>query len=160
MDRVNKILEHRLYREYVHRNEKEEENRQFCRHGMTHFLDVARIAWHLNTEEHAGIDKELIYAAALLHDIGRHLQYTDGVPHEQAGVLLAPPILEECGFEKKETEVILSAIAAHRDESVSGRSSLDGILYRADKLSRPCYWCGKEADCNWKQEKKNMKLQY
>ena len=139
MNRVNKILKHKRYREYVRRNEKEEQNRQFCKHGMTHFLDVARIAWHLNVEENAGIDKELIYAAALLHDIGRHLQYTDGIPHEQA---------------------VLSAIGAHRDESVSGRNGLDGILYRADKLSRPCYWCEREADCNWKQGKKNMKLKY
>lgn len=160
MDRVNRILEHKLYREYVRKNEKEEENRQFCRHGMTHFLDVARIAWNLNVEEHAGVDKELIYAAALLHDIGRYLQYTEGVSHERASVLLAPPILRECGFDREETDAVLSAIASHRDESVSGGTGLDSILYRADKLSRPCYWCEKEPDCNWKQGKKNMRLLY
>ena len=42
---------------------------------MGHLLDVARLAWIFNLEANQEISKERIYAAALLHDIGRHIQY-------------------------------------------------------------------------------------
>lgn len=160
MERIDRILKHPLFLEYVGENAKEEAARIFCRHDMAHFLDVARIAWILNLEEGIGIGRDLIYAAALLHDIGRHLQYREGIPHEQASEILAPPILRDCGFHKQEEERILSAIATHRDASVSGGADLNGLLYRADKLSRPCYACKQEKDCNWKQGKKNFSLRY
>ena len=70
-----------------------EQDRIFCRHDTTHFLDVARIAYIENLENGLGLAKEEIYAAALLHDIGRHLQYTRGIPHEQASAMEAEGIL-------------------------------------------------------------------
>ena len=32
------------------------------------------------------------------------------------------------------------------------------ILYDADKISRACYTCPAEKDCNWSGEKKNQKI--
>lgn len=160
MDRVNKILNHDLFNNYCAENEKEEKDRVFCHHDREHFLAVARLAWILNLEEKAGIPKEFIYAAALLHDIGRHIQYQKGIPHEQASAELAPDILSDCGFTEKEIQLIVSAIATHRDEAVKERKDLNGLLYRADKLSRSCYFCRQEPACNWKQGKKNRKLLY
>ena len=78
-----------------------EKDRIFCRHGMEHLLDVARIAYIENLENNRGISKEIIYGAALLHDIGRYLQYTEGIPHEKAGEELALEILKDSGFSKK-----------------------------------------------------------
>ncbi|MGI6684337.1 MAG: HD domain-containing protein [Bacillota bacterium] len=64
-------------------NEQQEINREFCCHQMQHALDVARIYYILFLEKYQdGISsdlknmsvdqtKELIYATALLHDIGR-----------------------------------------------------------------------------------------
>ncbi len=158
MERVNKILNHDLFIENLRKNEMAEAERPFCHHGMEHFLDVARIAWILNLEEGHDIPKEWIYGAALLHDIGRHDQYADGTPHEQASAERAVEILKSCGFEDKETGVIISAIASHRDKDVAGETSLRGILYRADKLSRPCFSCKAEAECNWKGTKKNLEI--
>lgn len=89
MDRVNRILHNPKYRECVEKNRKYEEERIFCRHDMSHFLDVARLSWIENLEKGLGIEKELIYAAALLHDCGRFRQYEDGTPHELAGAQLA-----------------------------------------------------------------------
>lgn len=158
MERVNRILEHSLYREYLDKNEKAEAKRCFCRHNMRHFLDVARLAVILAREEGFQADKELLYGAALLHDIGRWMQYEDGTPHEKASVLLAPTILRECGFDEEESSRILTAIGDHRNEAVRKEKSLSGLLYRADKLSRPCFSCKMEKECNWKQEKKNLRL--
>ena len=44
MDRVNAVICHPLYLEYYHRLERAEKERIFCRHQMSHLLDVARIA--------------------------------------------------------------------------------------------------------------------
>ena len=158
MDRINNILENKTYQKYVKRNEKEEKKRIFCRHDMTHFLDVARIAFILNLDENYGIDKELIYAAALLHDIGRWMQYQDGIPHEQASAGLAPEILIKNGFDAKEQESVIEAILSHRDASVRDEKTLRGLLYRADKLSRACFACKAQKECDWKAEKKNMRI--
>lgn len=77
-ERINRILTHPSYIEYVSQNAEKEQDRVFCHHDMGHFLDVARLAEILNLTEAYGQDAELIYAAALLHDIGRHIQYETG----------------------------------------------------------------------------------
>jgi len=160
MERVNKLIKHTFFLENLQRNVELEKDRQFCRHDLAHFLDVARIGRIINLEEQLGIADELIYAAALLHDIGKHLQYTDGIPHEQASARLASVILQECGFEETEIAIVTDAIAAHRDSLAAGEKNLRGVLYRADKASRPCFACEAEKDCNWKKEKKNRQICY
>ncbi len=160
MDRVNRILTNDTYKMHLEKINAAEEKRLFCCHNMSHFLDVARIAMLLNAEEKLGISKETIYTVALLHDIGRHVQYADGTPHERASAELAPEILEACGFDSEEQEVILEAIGNHRNKKIAQEKSLSGIIYRADKLSRPCFGCSMEKECDWDQSKKNLYLEY
>lgn len=160
MDRINKILNNEKYRHYVQLNEKEEKTRKFCRHDMAHFLDVARIAFIFNLEKGLGLEKEIVYAAALLHDIGKHLQYTDGIAHEEASAWLAPPVLAECEYNKSEILLITEAILKHRDKTAAGEANLAGILYCADKASRPCFSCSAEKECNWETDKKNSGIKY
>lgn len=160
MNRVNRILTNEKYKMHLEKISAAEETRLFCCHNMGHFLDVARIAMQLNAEEELGISKELIYATALLHDIGRHVQYADGTPHEKASVILAPEILEECDFKREEQEIILAAIGNHRNKKIAGEKSLSGIIYRADKLSRACFCCQAERECDWSKSKKNLYLEY
>lgn len=137
-----------------------EADRRFCRHDMVHFLDVARIAMIINLEEKMGIPEDLIYGAALLHDIGKYRQYEEGVPHEQASALIAPEILRDCGFDEKETNVIKDAILQHRNSGMIPERSLRGVLYRADKASRPCFACKAAENCNWKEGRKNKNIIY
>ncbi|MCM1542139.1 MAG: HD domain-containing protein [Blautia sp.] len=158
MDRIDRILNHDLFNECLDKNRAAEAERCFCHHNMAHFLDVARIGMILNLKEQQGIDEEMIYAAGLLHDIGKHLQYSHGIPHEQASAKLAPSILRDCGFNEKETDVIIKAILAHRDSRSASVKGLTGILYRADKASRPCFACQAEKECNWKGDRKNLTI--
>lgn len=65
MNRIENILSDDSYKSYISDIENKEKNRKFCCHGMEHCLDVARIAYIINLEEKTGIDKDLIYAAAL-----------------------------------------------------------------------------------------------
>lgn len=155
-DRIQRIWAHPLFQESLLETERLEQDRRFCGHGREHLFDVARIAYIEDLETGAQIPKYLIYAAALLHDIGRHLQYTDGTPHHEAGARLAARILPECGFSAEETDQILGAILSHRDKSVRTKDGLAGMLYRADKRSRCCFACPAEPECDWSREKKNM----
>lgn len=160
MDRLNRILSNTWFREYYLKIETAEADRRFCRHDMHHFLAVARLAMIFNLQEKLGIDKEMIYAAALLHDIGRFIQYEDGTPHEQASAVLCVDILKQVDFDEKEIMAIVTAIGNHRNSLVIGNKDLSDILYRADKMSRDCFACHMYAECNWKDGKKNQNLQY
>lgn len=160
MDRIDNIINHVLFIENLEKNRAAEAERRFCRHDMAHFLDVARIGTILNLEEGFGIPKDLIYAAALLHDIGKHRQYGEGTPHERASADIAPLILRDCGFDDKETDVIIDAILQHRNGGVIPERNLRGLLYRADKASRPCFSCSAERECDWKGDKKNFRILY
>ncbi len=160
MDRIDKILKHDLFLENLQKNMAAEADRCFCRHDMVHFLDVARIGMIMNLEGKLEIPREWIYGAALLHDIGKHRQYGEGIPHEQASAEIAPKILKGCGFDEKETRVIIDAILQHRNSNMIPERNLRGVLYRADKASRPCFSCTAEQECNWKGNKKNLKILY
>lgn len=160
MERIDKILKHNLFLYHLRKNETAEVQRRFCRHNIAHFLDVARIAEIINLEEQLGLDRECLYAAALLHDLGKHVQYGEGKPHDIVSAEIAPEILQECGFDHNETDVITDAIRSHRDASVAKEKNLRGVLYRADKASRACFACEMEAECHWKDGKKNRSIHY
>ena len=186
LPRVNRILGDAEYLKYIHEIEELERDRIFCRHNMEHFLNVARIACLLDHEDSYDASEpedspdalkpedthdaskpagsrgtsswaEIIYAAALLHDIGRGQEYLTGVRHEEESARLAPPIIRRAGFNDEEEGLIISAIANHRNkECPEGR--LDSIIYRADKLSRPCYYCKASQQCHKTDDKKNLEL--
>lgn len=158
MERVNRILHNESYKRHLQENRVAEEGRIFCHHNMEHFLDVARIAMIFNLEEGMGIPRDMIYGAALLHDIGRHEQYETGIPHESASARIAPDILADCGYDAEEIREIVEAIAGHRDRESGQRQDLTGILYRADKASRACFACKAARQCSWSRERKNLEL--
>ncbi len=158
--RRNKILHHSGFLECCRQIAIEESQRIFCRHDMNHLLDVARLMMILNEKENLHFDEDIIYATALLHDIGRHWQYRVGIGHEISSALIAPEILRECGFKRKEINVIVQAILYHRDDAVKNKHNLKGLLYRADKMSRACFCCRAEKLCNWSESKKNLTMRY
>ena len=178
MDRINRIIKNKLFIQYIEKIKKYEEDRKFCRHDVVHFLDVCRLSeieWlrtspvvsvtekeascsFVGREETDFVNREFLYAAGLLHDIGRWQEYESGISHEIASANLASFILEDCGFSKEETEVITNAIANHRNSEIKDQHSLSGFLYRADKTSRPCYLCEVQKECNWPVTKKNLEI--
>lgn len=145
MERVNCILEDADFVRYIAKNKESEKERIFCHHDLNHLLDVCRISWILNLEEELSIDKEKIYAAGLLHDIGRWMEYETGRDHAIVSGELAEGILDRCGFSADEKTQIVEAIKSHRKKEHS--TDLSRILYRADKLSRPCFNCEAIGKC-------------
>lgn len=158
MQAIDTIRRSPLFIENYKNLERVEKDRVFCRHQMTHLMDVARIAYIRNLEDELGFEKEVIYAAALLHDIGKARQYLEGIPHEIAGREIAEELLKQTDlFSCEERNAILQAILEHRRYS-ENMSKLGRLLYESDKLSRACYACPTEQECNWSEQKKNMQI--
>lgn len=146
-----------------------EKNRAYCRHDLEHFLNTARIAWIFALEKGLSPEKEQIYLAALLHDLGRVEEYEQEISHEEASAAFAGEILRRLGYDEKKTKEICYAVAAHRERRTflqlkddlrsepgqfSDREQLTEILSAADQLSRNCFVCEKAADCKWREEEK------
>lgn len=192
MPRVDAVWNHPVYQERYCALQRAERDRAFCGHDLQHFLDVARIAWtvllergvaapHADVipEDDAAADahcpkvaRDVVYAAALLHDMGRADEYETGEPHDIAGPRIAAEILgtveQDKRFSSGECEQILAAIAHHRTsagcacgasaEGVSGAGALADALRYADKAARACYACPARGLCNWPDGKKNLTI--
>lgn len=152
MENVNSILSNPKYKELLRKLGELEKDRWYCGHDLSHFLDVARIAYITVMEEKLNFKKEVIYAIALLHDIGRVSEYTEGKDHHKASAEIAKDLLGETNFTVEDKEDILRAIDNHRKET---DDELSKLIYTSDKLSRNCLNCRAYKECYWKEEKKN-----
>ena len=153
MNRVNKILENKTFKSTLDTLAKAEKNRIFCKHNIEHLLDVARIMYIFSLENNISLDKEIIYATALLHDIGRERAYRLHTDHAVESGKIAGEVLKECGFSFDEIEKITSAVSHHNDKE--NADELCKILRFADKKSRNCFMCSAYAECNWSEDKRN-----
>lgn len=164
MNRVNQIIRNKIFLNTLSEIEKLEKERIFCCHTIDHLMDTARIMYIYALENSLCIKKEIIYAAALLHDIGRAEQYKSGIHHSEAGVKIASLILNQCGFTETEIYEIQEAIAYHKTDkagnlSVASITHLKNLLALADKKSRLCMFCKASNECYWSSEKKNVVLE-
>ncbi|MFZ5650565.1 MAG: HD domain-containing protein [Bacillota bacterium] len=159
LKRIELIKEDPFYRECLSLNGDCERDRLFCRHDFDHMLLVSQISYKIinGTNTLGGFARaenigeaaaalEVVYAAGLLHDIGRWRQYHTGDDHALAGSGMALPVLERAGFLKKEIEVVARAIREHR-KAGPGSSYLGRVLCLADDLSRPCRTCAARFEC-------------
>ncbi len=69
-------------------------------------------------------------------------------------------ILQDTGFTENEIRQIQTAIINHRNMDIKDEKNLSGIIYRADKASRPCHSCLVQDVCNWPIEKQNLMINY
>ena len=152
-EKINLIIAQPLFKEALAKIAQKEKERIYCRHDLEHLLAVARLGYIINSEENLNLDPTLIYAAALLHDLGKS---ADGGDHAQKSAELAQIILPACGFSEAELKEIVCAIASHR--RLSSQGDLSYLLYQADKKSRSCFLCPVASSCNWPAEKKNSQL--
>lgn len=148
MARVNQLLDLEDYCCYIEKIECLEKERRFCKHGFEHGLNVARIAYAYILEKgEMIIPKEVVYAAAFLHDIGRWAEYETGEDHAEVSVRLAFPLLEMSGFRLEETQVIIQGIREHRRHKEEDLTPLGEALARADDWSRDCRRCTVQTLC-------------
>lgn len=146
--RVNQILKHSIFKKYSLCNTKAEEQRTFCHHGLDHGIAVARIAYiYLLEQRNTTISKEVVYAAGLLHDLGRWQEYKTGEDHALAGAELVKPILLDAGFSVEEIETITQGIREHRHNPEEKITLLGRALAYADDWARDCRNCLSKEAC-------------
>jgi len=157
MERIQRILGHDKYLNYLAKIKTLEQGRPFCLHPIDHSIDVARIAYILWLEQKSlegdftmehNIQQQAklyLYTASLLHDIGRFRQYLDGENHAQASAELAVEILNDVGFNQHEQVEILDAIRYHN--LYESTHLYTQLLQKADRLSRKCFQCKEQARC-------------
>lgn len=159
MERIDAIIRDPLFQECLEKIKRAEKGREFCKHGLQHFIDVARITYILILESgyfssfisEAGLSgqpsaKEVVYAAGILHDLGRWREYETGEDHAPLGAILSEEILSRTGFTPEEIRVITQAIHEHREQRTQ-MTTLGEMLHRADNLSRACHECSAKDRC-------------
>lgn len=162
MEYVEKLSGDREYRQLLERLKELEKDRIYCHHGIGHLLDVARIAYIENLEAQLGLEKEDIYIAALLHDLGRVDEYESGIGHHIAGRKRARYFLQKIDYPWERQAVILDAIAEHRNkENIEGNEApmFHRILVKADRGSRNCRFCDAYESCKWSVEEKEHRIE-
>jgi len=166
MKYVDKLLHETNFLQQLEQLEQLEQKRQFCSHGLGHLLDTARIAWITYLEQREVVpkaeqfDKEMIYLAALLHDLGRILECEEGIPHHEAGVKMAEVLLREINYPEDKRKQLQGAIYTHRTEEKERKNALGQLLYWADKKSRNCFACKAYTECKWSSERRNQTILY
>lgn len=154
---ANRILKNKLFSDTMKKIEICEKDRPFCRHDLEHSLSVARLTVIMCMNNGFEADEDIIYSAALLHDIGRAQQYEKKTPHDVAGVEIADVILSQTECSEENKKKILFLINSHRNSE--NTDFLASLFYKADKKSRNCFNCSAQNECNWSYEKRNMILE-
>ena len=134
MKAIEDIRNHPLYVEAYKKLEQEEQERIFCCHQMEHLLDVARIAYIQSLEQKLEIRKEVIFAEVILNELSENF------------------------FSETEKASILRAILGHR-RLREDMEVLERLIYTSDKLSRKCFACKAQEECDWDAGKKNFALE-
>lgn len=104
-------------------------------HDREHVYRVLYQALEL-AEAEAAVDRDVLIAACLLHDISRGEQLADPtVCHARAGAEKAYRFLLEQGFSREFAEKVRHCIATHRYRSDAPPQSIEAkLLFDADKL--------------------------
>jgi len=104
-------------------------------HGIDHIERVLKNA--LKIAETEKCDVEVVRAAAVLHDIARHLDEKNlkGPCHAEKGAEMAREILEEYDYTKEQKDNIIHSIRVHRYSSKLKPETIEaGIIQDADRL--------------------------
>ncbi|MBW2984637.1 HD domain-containing protein [Candidatus Woesearchaeota archaeon] len=103
-------------------------------HEFDHTERVYKLAVRIAKEENADLD--VIKAAALLHDVGRHKEDPEkGICHAEESAKIAPEILKSINFPEEKVSKVVHAIKVHRySKQLKAETKEAEILQDADRL--------------------------
>lgn len=161
MNYVEQLMANLNYLEMRKKLDEKEKDRIFCKHGLEHSLDVARIAQLMNLELELQENKEEIYLTALLHDLGRVEEYEKEIPHEEASANIARKLLAEIHYPEEKWQGILQRILEHRHLNDDHEEiTQENFFWFADKKARNCFACDQRENCKWKTEKMTKNIEW
>lgn len=99
--------------------------------GYGHCRRVYALARELGRMENLSFDTELLYIAALLHDVGLYKPYVHRKEpdHARRSIAVAGQLLRDADFPARDTELILDAIEHHPPGGPTG-SSVEAALLK------------------------------
>jgi len=86
-------------------------------HDLKHALRVKNLCLFIEKRDHLNLDKEILIAAALLHDLGYLLN--DSPEHVKSSIQFARVLLPEVKFKKAKIPAVIACIKNH--DNVPGR---------------------------------------
>jgi uncharacterized protein len=102
-------------------------------HGLDHVLRVVHLCEVIGKAE--GADMKVLLPAAYFHDIARPTEEKEGIPHEEAGALMAEQYLRSIRYDEERITGITHAIRTHRYSTGNEPETPEAqILSDADKL--------------------------
>ena len=102
-------------------------------HDFLHTKRVLNLCFHIGEEE--GGDAEILYAAAMLHDIARFEADRDGRCHAEMSAEMSAEILPRAKFPHSKIRGVLHCISTHRFRGDNPPETPEAkILFDADKL--------------------------
>ena len=102
-------------------------------HGFDHVERVYNMA--LKISEGEDVDKDVVRAAVLLHDVARAREEEMGVCHAEEGARMTGDILRDMDFPEKKIEKVVHAILVHRySKGLKAESREAEVLQDADRL--------------------------
>jgi uncharacterized protein len=105
-------------------------------HNIDHVMRVYNLC--LNLAKGEKIDREVLQAATLLHDIGGDKELADKsgkTDHAVESARMAEPILKKLGFSKEKIRHTQNCIISHRFKTHNKPETLEAkLLFDADKL--------------------------
>jgi len=106
----------------------------FPSHDFSHVLRVQRLCKVIGEAENA--DMLILYAAALLHDLGREAERKNpSVDHAEKSAEIARTLLEKVHFPRDKIPAVLYAIKVHRFSKGASPTTLEArILQDADRI--------------------------
>ena len=103
--------------------------------GWTHSERDFRLASEIAASEKLTVDRDVLFAAAFIHDIGAIGEFQkDGVDHSVRSVELAGPLLREMGFPPDKIPAVNEAILGHMHDKSPGSRNEAIVLHDADTV--------------------------
>jgi len=121
--------------ELIEKYSKEQMDK-FGLYGWQHVQRVFRLCLKIAELERENVDLEVLKAAALLHDIAKHVQKNNpSINHGAVGAEMAEAFLRKCGFPESKIKAVCHAIRAHTH--VEEPASIEAkILHDADFIDK------------------------
>jgi len=94
-----------------------QDGRMFPEHDLNHALRVKNLCLWIARKENLHLNKEILIAAALLHDVGYILD--DSLKHVESSMLLAKSLLPKVKFDRNKIPTVVVCIKNH--DTVPGR---------------------------------------
>lgn len=103
--------------------------------GINHYNRIYELSLELAQKQNMKVDKDVLFAASMLHDIGAFEQYAnEDVEHDVRSVELLEEIILPMGFPKEKIDLVKDAMTTHMFYEIPSSNEESIVFHDADTL--------------------------